>query len=198
MSSPDADSDRARLRRSQILDAAAECFRRHGFHAASIAQISKTAGMSAGHIYNYFENKEAIVAAIVERGLHDMQEVLARLTAAGNLREAMLDEVDQAMTDCLDERETRLQLELCAEAGRNERVAALVRAADAHSMTQFTALLRLTLGPELPQAEIDGRVEAMAALFDGLTIRSVRNPGLDRAALAASMRRALTALLSPD
>ena len=44
------ESERAVLRRNQVLDAAAICFRNHGFHGASMAQISKTAGMSPGHI----------------------------------------------------------------------------------------------------------------------------------------------------
>ena len=41
---------RADVRRQQILSAAARCFREKGFHGASISQISKAAGMSAGHI----------------------------------------------------------------------------------------------------------------------------------------------------
>ena len=57
-----------------MLDAAAICFRNHGFHGASMAQISKTAGMSPGHIYHYFDNKEAIIAAIVERDMEEMME----------------------------------------------------------------------------------------------------------------------------
>ena len=58
---------RARERREQILDAASVCFARERFHGASIAQISKLSGMSPGHIYHFFDNKEAIVSGIVER-----------------------------------------------------------------------------------------------------------------------------------
>lgn len=68
------DKDRAQARREQVLKAAAACFQRHGFHAASMAQISREAGMSVGHIYHYFANKEAIIAAIVAR---DQQQILA-------------------------------------------------------------------------------------------------------------------------
>ncbi|OZA12110.1 MAG: TetR family transcriptional regulator, partial [Hydrogenophilales bacterium 17-62-8] len=39
-----ADTPRADARRDQIRAAAALCFREHGFHGSSIAQISKVAG----------------------------------------------------------------------------------------------------------------------------------------------------------
>src|SRR3546814_2226706 len=54
------------LRRRQILMAAADCFERRGFHGSSMAEISKVAGMSVGHIYHYFANKDAIIKAMAE------------------------------------------------------------------------------------------------------------------------------------
>ncbi|MCR2637168.1 TetR family transcriptional regulator, partial [Salmonella enterica] len=39
-----------------------------------MAEIARTAGMSAGHIYNYFESKEAIIESIIEQ---DMQEMFS-------------------------------------------------------------------------------------------------------------------------
>ena len=41
-----------------------------------MAEIAKTAGMSAGHIYNLFENKDDVIAAIVER---DRDEIVRRI-----------------------------------------------------------------------------------------------------------------------
>jgi AcrR family transcriptional regulator len=63
------EPNRGQARRQQILDAAAACFVREGFHGTSIAKISKAAGMSPGHIYHFFESKEAIIGALVERKL---------------------------------------------------------------------------------------------------------------------------------
>ena len=57
--------ERGQLRRQQILDAAAACFVREGFHGASIARIAKAAGMSPGNLYHFFPGKEAMIAALV-------------------------------------------------------------------------------------------------------------------------------------
>lgn len=62
-----AKAERDELRRSEIAAAARLCVVRHGFHAASMAQIAEQAKMSVGQIYRYFPNKEAIVYDIVER-----------------------------------------------------------------------------------------------------------------------------------
>jgi AcrR family transcriptional regulator len=50
-----------------------------GFHGASMADIAKAAGLSVGQIYRYFENKEAIIAAIVAQDLAEMREKFAEM-----------------------------------------------------------------------------------------------------------------------
>ena len=77
---------RARQRREQILDAASICFARYGFHGASVAQISKQACMSPGHIYHFFDNKEAIVGGIVERMAARFKSLLEHLVEGGDPR----------------------------------------------------------------------------------------------------------------
>lgn len=74
---------RAQARRHQILEAAGECFRRHGFHAASMSQICKAARMSAGHIYNYFECKEEIINAIVQQDIAETLQMIDDLENDG-------------------------------------------------------------------------------------------------------------------
>ncbi|MDX3605631.1 MULTISPECIES: TetR/AcrR family transcriptional regulator [Streptomyces] len=53
-------------RRRQILDGAARCFARNGFHATSMQDVLKEVGLSAGAVYRYFSGKEDIIAAITE------------------------------------------------------------------------------------------------------------------------------------
>jgi AcrR family transcriptional regulator len=51
----------------RILDAAQEVLSGHGYHGASTNRIAATAGVSPGSLYQYFPNKDAIVAAVVDR-----------------------------------------------------------------------------------------------------------------------------------
>src|SRR5688500_8480506 len=55
----------AGLRRNQILQAAAQVFAQKGFHRATIRDVAKAAGIADGTIYNYFENKTALLVGIL-------------------------------------------------------------------------------------------------------------------------------------
>jgi AcrR family transcriptional regulator len=49
------------LRRQQILDAAAACFSRRGFHQTTMHDICGEAELSPGAVYRYFSSKEEII-----------------------------------------------------------------------------------------------------------------------------------------
>lgn len=56
----------AELRRKQILQAAVAVFAERGFHRTAIRDIARAAGVADGTIYNYFENKLALLLAIID------------------------------------------------------------------------------------------------------------------------------------
>ncbi|MGZ3628309.1 MAG: TetR/AcrR family transcriptional regulator [Ktedonobacteraceae bacterium] len=56
-----------KARRNQILDAATKVFAEKGFHPTTIKDIAKEAGIADGTIYNYFENKTALMLGIFDR-----------------------------------------------------------------------------------------------------------------------------------
>jgi len=176
------EPSRAEVRKNQVLEAATECFRQQGFHGTSMAQISKTAGMSVGHIYHYFENKEAIIAAIVERDLLNLITITDRIRGMeGDVFSAMVADVDACITDTVDDANAPLMLEVVAEAARNPAVANIVRKADQEAMTHMRAFIREGLkqyGLGKTDEELDGPLTMMAAMFEGLTVRMIRNPDL--------------------
>ena len=55
------------LKREAILEAALELFVARGFHGTSVPSVAEKAGVGAGTIYRYFENKEALVNEIFRR-----------------------------------------------------------------------------------------------------------------------------------
>lgn len=54
------------IRRGQLLDAARRVFERHGYHAATVSDIVRAAGLSQGAFYLYFPDKKAVFAALQE------------------------------------------------------------------------------------------------------------------------------------
>jgi AcrR family transcriptional regulator len=73
---------RSRQTVEAIVEAAARVLARHGYAAATTNRIAERAGVSIGSLYEYFPDKDAILAALLER--HTGQgsaEVLAELEA---------------------------------------------------------------------------------------------------------------------
>ncbi|WP_317205469.1 TetR/AcrR family transcriptional regulator [Janthinobacterium sp.] len=193
-----SDEERALNRRKQVLDAAAICFKRSGFHGASMAEISKAAGMSTGHIYNYFDNKDAIIIAFVEQNLERVAAILSDLVQREDPLQTMLDNAEKHIGDNLDPGLWVLQLEIFSEAARNPAVAGVLRAADAHLRGELRGIVRR--GREQRQlaaddATLDGRIETMIAMYQGMSLRALHNPALDVASVLSSFRLALEPLL---
>jgi len=125
MSQPQIDSSSDR--RVQILDAALVCFAKRGFHQASMHDISAEAGISAGLIYRYFENKDAVISAMADRHKKEIHEVVQRAKQAPTLLESL--EILFTAHCCEDAPQvvSAFVVDLYAEASRNQRVADLVR-----------------------------------------------------------------------
>ncbi len=62
-------------KRMLIINTALELFANNGFHSTSIQQIARQAGISKGLIYNYFESKEALMHAILDKGIEEMLSI---------------------------------------------------------------------------------------------------------------------------
>lgn len=54
------------VRRSHILEAAAQVFAERGYHRATIKEVARAAGVSDGAIYNVFENKTALLLSLLD------------------------------------------------------------------------------------------------------------------------------------
>lgn len=186
---------RADARRTQIVAAGKVCFRQHGFHGASMADIARQAGMSVGQIYRYFLNKEAIIEAIVET---IVAERLAWIDTTGGsfdlaalLAQRTLATAEAPLTD-----DTALLIEASAEAARNPAVAKIVKAADKQLRERAAAMVKQDY-PHWENRDIAARVEIMAVLAEGTALRTINNQATDMATLEALYRAMIGVLLPP-
>jgi AcrR family transcriptional regulator len=69
----------ANLKKNHILDIASRHFTESGFDATQISGIAKEAGVSIGTIYGFFENKEGLFAACINK---DIEQAYAELVEA--------------------------------------------------------------------------------------------------------------------
>ncbi len=63
-------------RREQLLRGALELFAERGYAGASVKAIAERAGVSQGLLYVHFGNKEALLRALFEREMEDVQGTL--------------------------------------------------------------------------------------------------------------------------
>lgn len=123
-----SDAHRA-ARRRQILDAARRCFARNGFHATSMQDIFREAGLSAGAVYRYFPGKNAIIATIAEE---TVSQVLAEIDEIARVDPLPpLEETIERVLTVVDnhtgpEGTARIGLQVWGESMRDPALAALV------------------------------------------------------------------------
>ncbi|HKK50325.1 MAG TPA: TetR/AcrR family transcriptional regulator, partial [Myxococcota bacterium] len=71
---------RSRRTRQRLVEAAIDCFERHGFEETTTAMIAAKAGLAVGTVYNYFDDKREIVLELLEETNREVAEqVIAQL-----------------------------------------------------------------------------------------------------------------------
>ncbi len=75
--------ERSEATRNQILEAALQCFARHGYDKTSTEVIAKEAGVSQGIIFHYFKTKEGLFTAIVKKGIEGFDRCVERAERSG-------------------------------------------------------------------------------------------------------------------
>lgn len=190
--------DRSRQQRDRILQAAQQCFIKDGFHAASMANIADTAGMSAGLIYRYFASKSDIILAIIERQLQERRANIAGLGDAPQFAQRIRELFRAWSTADPSAMNAALFLEMSAEATRDPGIAAALRHSDQTSNADFISWLKQRAAEQRATPtdhELKIRTLALQAFIEGLAIRAVREPDFDAVVLAETIERVVLPLL---
>src|SRR5262245_30552324 len=74
------DEEQARQKREAILDAAAPVFARQGFRNTEIQSVADAIDVAKGTLYLYFDSKEELFLAAVDRGMRRLVEAVDAAT----------------------------------------------------------------------------------------------------------------------
>jgi AcrR family transcriptional regulator len=195
-----AASTRAARQRERILEAAEKCFIESGFHAASVAHIADTAGISAGLIYRYFDSKALIVKAIIEQHLEtDGTSSIDWLNSSEDVCNAMLDLFESWQRSDDPKMNAGLFLDLTAECTRDPEIARVVREKDrvvGAALAQVVRRIARKRGVILKNAAARERADLLQCLMEGLASRVVRDPKLRRSSLKPMLEKIIAVLLA--
>ncbi|MEW2264650.1 TetR/AcrR family transcriptional regulator [Streptomyces sp. NPDC047853] len=191
-------------RRRQILDGAALCFARNGFHATSMQDVLKEVDLSAGAVYRYFSGKEQLIEAIVTDVMGVLRDVYER--AARESPPPMPDELiartvahmqreRPALTDDGEWLFPRLMIHAWTETQRNGELSALLGEGFDAVTAAWVKLVVRYQESGMMSADVDPRAVArtLMATVQGFGVQHVLFGGFPPEALRAGVR-ALTGM----
>lgn len=113
---PKMSEDAMEERRAQIITAAMRVFAEKGLSHATLRDVFREAGLSAGAVYNYFNSKEDLILAVTEAGMAQVVAALGSITSGKD----NLDEIISGFLSMLGRmdpsKQPRVDLMIAAEA----------------------------------------------------------------------------------
>jgi AcrR family transcriptional regulator len=163
-----------------------------------MAAIAQTAGMSPGLIYRYFENKNAIILAIIEQQLTVARRRIRDLHSSTHLAKRIVDYFDEPQDPDDNSMSSSLYLEISAQATRDPQIADALRKYDIAVCSELSDWL--SRSPEeggygLPDDIAPARALVLLCLIEGLKLRGTREPALDLGSLGATLNEIIGPLV---
>jgi AcrR family transcriptional regulator len=174
-------------RRAQILRAAMFCFARQGYHATSMDDVVREAGLSVGAIYSYFPSKEELFLALCDDRSNQTLAYLNDLfRRPGRMADKSREAVDYFFTLLSDELLSlaRVNVEFMSEAGKSQRVKDR-QERRVETVRQFLRWLfseAQQQGEIRPDVDVAAAAELMLMLNEGILLLSavgLRNVSLE-------------------
>ena len=141
------------------MDAAIACFRRRGFHQATMAEICAEAGVSAGALYRYFSSKADIIGAIAEDKRGESDEAFMRAAEEQGFVSAICLAARSFFGKFADG-DGALIADIFAEAIRDDAVAAPLRVSDVQSVKMFMSAVEAAQRRGEIDADLDPEIVA--------------------------------------
>ena len=184
--SPVADQERterlAEQHRREIVDAAERLVKGKGLHQLKLRDIAKESGKSLGNLYNYFQNKEAIIEALVEREKSRFLMVASQKIEPlpGEDYKSMLRRHLELMADAyLDPDSLLLAISVAGEALVNPGVHKIMVAANRRIVEHVVAHPSCSMD-NVPRELLEARVICIRTFFESLRWAVAFYPDVNR------------------
>jgi AcrR family transcriptional regulator len=193
---PRVSTEHLAARRQQIMDAAAVCFARNGFHATSMQDVIAEAGLSVGAVYRYFKSKDELRTAIAAENIGSIAD---ELTAIAHHHPALppADAVARAL-EIVEPRlgpdgVAQLAVQIWAEALRNAELKEFTATAYERLREQFVTIARRArdAGHLPPAVDADALGLVLFTLMPGYIIQRLITGAPDRVTMTAAVRALL-------
>jgi len=180
-------------RRRQILDAAWACFARKGFHATTMPEICRQAGLSTGAVYSYFRSKERIIEEGAREALASTLESMGEPppdVPAVEALQALLERLLLALGEAAMRDRIRADVALWGEAVSHPRVSGVLAGNVRDLRSRLARLVRRaqTEGGLSPALEPGAVSRVILALYLGAALQSLVDPGLSPREYAQAVR----------
>jgi AcrR family transcriptional regulator len=182
-------SGRADLKSYELLSAVKRVFAAKGFDGASMQDLARGAGISAGNFYRYFPSKNAIISALVERDLAHLEQNFAAVMSSPDPRAELRARVQERMETFADD-DGPIWAEIEAASIRNTDVGKISE----HMFSEIFGHLIMAFSriSGLPPAVAADRFGAHAAmmmmLVKGTAVQSCANAPDELGALTPQIR----------
>src|SRR5689334_6488552 len=185
-------------RRQQIVDAAATCFVRDGFHGTSMQDVIREADLSVGAFYRYFRSKTELIRAIAEEVVSELVADFDALAAAEPV--PPLVELIRAGLQTADKRidgdqRAKIAVQVWGEAVRDPELADLVAGIYRQIRARFTVIARRARDAGQLDASTDPEAtgSVLFGLLQGYLLQRLLIGHLDTDAYIAGVEALLTA-----
>lgn len=186
-------------RRRQIVEAAVRCFCQLGLHGASNSVICKEAGVSPGHLYYYFENREALIHDVFAHLWRVGEGYLDALMTAPDALSVYLDLIPpppELVQPPANKGSMAFALDILAEVGRN---AGIARVNKTHRR-QFLAKLKQIVEAAKARGELVAGADVETVVYAVDMIAAARDVNVaalrhDQASYVLNTRKLLKGLV---
>lgn len=172
-------------RRREILEAAERCVLRDGLRKLRLRDLAKESGQSLGNFYNYFENKQALIEALVEKEvdwfIRSATLPSEPLPPGAVFRERLRRRLETFVSAYLSPDGVKTMLSIASEALVDPKVRAILKAANKRVCERMIANI-----PEdrevierLPPKVLEVRMQLTRSMLESVRVMLVFDDDLD-------------------